>query len=313
MRACFVLVAVYLILSLSIITYPVKAQEPLNIIITPDGNVEPSTSLLERNGNTYTFKGDIYGTIWVQANSIIINGEGHTLRGNGADTGKNSEIGILLGGTDLSHRDCIGVLVKNLRIDNLPRGIYSVGGSNNSFIGNYFVHSGIELQGNANLTGDLIRHNNFVDSFVSLDYNPNGTDIITENNMVNCAILVWLAKAPVVDNNFWSNYTAKYPNAMALVDSEVWDTPYVFSTYDTFSVVDYHPLVDPVTAFSVPNFGLLHSIATSTPNPTVNTGTEPPETKSSIEKIIVAAVVILAILGICLIVDRRNLEHTGSN
>jgi hypothetical protein len=230
-----------MIISLSIITYPAKAQEPLNITIKPDGQVEPSTSLIQRNGNTYTFSGDIYGTIWVQANNIIINGAGYTLRGNGVNTGQNSEIGILLGGTDLSRRECHGVLVENLRLDNIPRGIYSVGGSNNSFIGNYFVNSGIELQGNANLTGDMIRHNNFVDSFVSLDYNPNGTDVVTGNNMVNGAVLVLLAKPPVVDGNYWSNYTAVYPNATALGNSGVWDTPYVYGTKDTFSVTDKSP------------------------------------------------------------------------
>jgi hypothetical protein len=309
MRACIVLVAVCLIISLSIITFPAKAQEQLNITIKPDGNVEPSTSLLQRNGNTYTFKGDIFGTIWVQANNIIIDGAGYALRGNGVDTGQNSEIVILLGGTDLSHRDCRGVLVENLRIDNISRGIYSVGGSNNSFIGNYFVNSGIELQGNANLTGDLIRHNTFVDSFVSLDYNPNGTDVVIQNNMVNGAILVWLARVPVVDYNYWSNYTAKYPNATALFDLGVWDTPYVYGTWDTFSMVDYHPLLDPVADFEVPDFDFFPSNATSTPVPTVNTGAEPPKTESSIETVIVAAVAVMAILGICLLVDKIRRKH----
>ncbi len=225
------LVLIGLLASVLILTSPAKAQEPLNLTIKPDGSVEPSTNLLERNGTTYTFKGDIFGTIWVQTNNIIIDGAGHTLQGNGIDTGQNTEIGILLGGPDLSHRECRAVLVENLRIYNIPTGIFSVGGSNNSFIGNYFDKSGIEIQGNANHTGDLIKHNTLKNASVLFDYNPNGTDIITENNFVNSAIYLGLSNAPLVDKNYWSNYTAKYPDAKELDSSGIWDTPYVYGTF----------------------------------------------------------------------------------
>ena len=97
--------------------------------------------MLERNGTTHTFKGDIFGAIWVRTNNIIIDGAGHTLQGNGIDAGQNTEIGILLGGSDLSHRECRSVLMENLRVLNIPAGVFSVGESNNSFIGNYFDRS----------------------------------------------------------------------------------------------------------------------------------------------------------------------------
>ena len=89
MKAFIALVTVCLIVSISILVLPIKAQEPLNLTIKPDGSVEPSTNLLERNGTTYTFKDDIFGTIWVQTNNIIIDGAGHTLQGNGINTGQN--------------------------------------------------------------------------------------------------------------------------------------------------------------------------------------------------------------------------------
>jgi hypothetical protein len=241
------LVLIGLLASVLILTVPVKAQEPLNLTIKPDGSVEPSTNLLERNGTTYTFKDDIFGTIWVQTNNIIIDGAGHTLQGNGVNTGQNTEIGILLGGPDLSHRECKAVLVKNLRISNVPSGIFSVGGSNNSFIGNYFDKSGMEIQGNANLTGNLIEHNTFVSTSISYDYDPNGTDIITENNFVNSTIYVWLANAPVVDRNYWSNYAAKYPDSKELDSSGIWDTPNVYGMFQpSHWGIDYHPLVKPI-------------------------------------------------------------------
>jgi hypothetical protein len=217
------------------------------INIKPDGSVEPSTSLLARNGTKYTFTGDIFGTIWVQTNNIIINGAGHTLQGSGIDTGQNTDIGILLGGPDLSHRECAQVLVQNLRIYNIPRGIFSVGGSNNSFIGNYFEKSGMEIQGNANQTGDLIKHNTFINATIAFDYDPNGTDIITENNLVNCEIGIWLSTPPIVDRNYWSEYFSKYPNALEIQGTGIGNTPYVYSTIQngtqTIPCQDNNPLL----------------------------------------------------------------------
>jgi hypothetical protein len=278
MKALVALVIVCLIVSLLIVALPVNAQEPLNLTIKPDGSIEPSTNLLERNGTTYTFKGDFYGTIWVQTNNIVIDGVGHALEGTGIATGQNSEIGILLGGPDLSHRRCTNVLIQNLRFYNVPRGIYSVGGSNNTFIGNYFDKSSIEIQGNANLMGDLIKYNTLINTYISFDYNPNGTDIITENNFVNSTIYVWLAKAPVVDGNYWSNYLTKYPNAKEIEKSGFynlfWDTPYNYGE-SLGNYTDSHPLINPISTSPI-------STPTSTSSP-ISTSTLLPSPSQTIE------------------------------
>jgi hypothetical protein len=292
----------------------VQNPQPLNLTIKPDGSVEPSTNLLERNGTTYTFKGDIFGTIWVQTNNIIIDGAGYTLRGNGINTGQNSEIGILLGGPDLSHRICRGVLVENLKIYNIPRGIFSVGGSNNSFIGNYFDKSSIEIQGNANSTGNLIKNNILINASLSFDYDPNGTDIVTENNFVNSTIFVWLANAPVVDRNYWDNYTTKYPNAKELDSSGTWDTPYGYGTFHGVnSSVDYHPLVNPITDLEIPYFNLLPPFLSTRPSvsvlPTINTGPKPPQTEPFLTTLAVASIVSLAVVGVGLMVYFKKRKH----
>jgi hypothetical protein len=306
MKTCIALGIVCLIVFLSIFTLPVKAQEPLNLTIKPDGIVEPFTDLLERNGIVYTFKGDIFGTIWVQTNNIIIDGAGHTLRGNGSKTGKNTEIGILLGGSDLSHRVCHGVIVENLKISG-SRGIYSVGGSNNSFLGNYFENSGIEFFGNANQTGDIVKHNTFVNASISFDYNPNGTDCIVENNLIDSRIGIWLAKEPIVDRNYWSNYSAQNPDAKELDNSGVWDTPYVYQSTDDSAhlpgagsrgkdqpCIDHQPLVNPITDFEIPNFSLFPSATPTSQLPTINTGAEPPKTEP-FPTILIAVVSIVAV------------------
>ena len=109
MKACIALVTVCLIVSLSILALPVKAQEqePLNLTIKPDGSVEPNTDFtwLQQNGTTYTFIVDFFGTITVQKAGITIDGAGHTLQG-----------GINLVGHDETYNAYSNVLVKNLRI-----------------------------------------------------------------------------------------------------------------------------------------------------------------------------------------------------
>ena len=283
MKALAALITVLFIVTLSIPVLPVKAQEPLNLAIKPDGSIEPITALLERNGNTYTVKGDIFGTIWVQTDNIVIDGAGYTLQGDGTNHGQNSEIGILLGGPDLSYRKCRAVLVKNLRIYNIPRGIFSIGGSNNSFIGNYFDKSGIEIQGNANLTGDLIKHNTLINTSISFDYNPNGTDIITENNFIDSAIYIWLANTPAVDRNYWSDYTTKYPDAKELDDTGIWDTPYKYWE----NVEDTHPLTTPYEISLTP-------APSPTPKPIIDT--ESFSTILVVTTIALAAITITALL-----------------
>jgi hypothetical protein len=318
MKALIALITVSLMLSLSIVALPVKAQEPLNLTIKPDGSIEPNTDFtwLQRNGNTYTFIVDIFGTITVQKAGITIDGAGHTLQGNGIGTGQNSEIGILLGGPDLSHRECTAVLVKNLRIYNIPTGVFSVGGSNNSFIGNYFDKSSIEIQGNANGTGDLIKHNNFVNATVLFDYNPNGTDIITDNNFVNSTLYLALSNAPIVDKNYWSNYSAEYPNAKELDSSRMWDTPYVYGIFQgVTSSIDYHPLVNPITDFEIPNFDILPPSAppTTSPHPTINTGAEPPKTEPlpTMIVVVVTLVVVLAVTASLFVYFKKRRPKAG--
>jgi len=79
-------------------TQYVKA-EPITIYIRADGSVEPSTAPIRRDGNTYTFTGDIYGLIVVEKDNIVINGAGYTLQGAGSGTGID-----LSGRTDVTSR-----------------------------------------------------------------------------------------------------------------------------------------------------------------------------------------------------------------
>ena len=292
-------VSIIFFVSLSPLTVlDVKAQEPIYLTIKPDGSVEPETNLLEQNGTTYTFKGDIYGTIWLQRGSLTIDGAGFSLIGRKFI----NETGLSLSGPDLSHRRCRGVLVKNLRLSNSS--VYTVGGSHNSFIGNYFDRSGIHIMSSENYVGDLIEHNIFVDSTIFVDYNRYGIDVITENNFFNSHVMYGLSEEPIVDRNYWSNYLAKYPDAEELNNSGIWDTPHVDDEFESvFSGIDYHPLVKPISGFEIADFNI--PIFIPTPSPTLIPGPEPFPTILVLTSVVIIVIVSVG-LGIFAYFKKRR-------
>lgn len=299
MKTCVVLLAFCLIFSFSVIALPVNAQAPLNLTIRPDGSIEPDTDFvwLQRNGDTYTFIVDIFGTITVQRAGITIDGAGHTLQGDPKEVNLR---GINLIGHGETFNAYSNVLVKNLRILNFPEGIRTPS-NNNSFIGNCFENTRIHILGGSGEV-NIIKNNVFVNSAVFVDYNRGGDDVITENNFFDSGILVDLADAPIVDRNYWSNYTVKYPNATEVEGLGIWDTPYIDDRYDwaTYRSIDYHPLVNPVKDFEVPSFSLYPS---ATPNitiqPTNNSGSGLPQTEYLLT---ILAAVSIAIICIGLLV-----------
>lgn len=60
-------------------------NENNTIYIRQDGRVDPSTAPIQRNGDVYTFKGDISGSLIVERDNVVIDGDGFTLRGTGAE------------------------------------------------------------------------------------------------------------------------------------------------------------------------------------------------------------------------------------
>ena len=301
MKACIALVTVCLIVCLSIVALPVKAQEPLNLTIKPDGSIEPNTDFtwLQRNGNTYTFIVDIFGTITVQRAGIVIDGAGHTLEGNQAVNVR----AINLVGHDETFNAYGNVLVKNLRIYNFLEGIYTPS-NNNSFIGNRFENAGIHILGGSGV-GNLVKHNSFINARVFVDYNRGGLDVITENNFFNSGTLVDLADAPLVDRNYWSNYAASYPNATEVGSSGIWDNPYVDEVnWATNRSIDYHPLVNSITDFEISALGVPPPSATPTPtqHPTINTGAEPPQTELFPKTLVIGSVIGVAVVSVVLFV-----------
>ena len=236
----------------------VNAQFLGSVYIAADGSVV-GTNSIQQNGNIYTLTGNISGGISVQKSYIVIEGAGYTIDGNGQD------IGIALGngvGQDPSRDRISNVTVKNLRIINCYYAIGNENTYNNTFIGNYISDSdkGFWITGSANNT---LIHNTVKNctTGISINYGSGG-NIIIENDIMS-SWSVWLSPDPVVDRNYWGDYTTRYPNAKEIDNSGIWDTPY--SQGD--KVIDYHPLTNPVVISSNESSATLTSDQTSSSSP----------------------------------------------
>jgi len=145
------ILALLLILSLVLVTLPnveiVKAEG--TIYIRADGTVE-GTDKIQRVGNIYSFKDNIYDSIIVERENAVIDGSGYLLQGN------NTEYGIKI--------ESSGVTIKNMQISRFKYGVYVHWSSNNNAIVNNGISGtsrGIYVRGTDNntITGNKLSNN----------------------------------------------------------------------------------------------------------------------------------------------------------
>lgn len=255
-------------------TNDAKAQSVGSIIIDSDGSVI-GTSSIHRNGDVYTLIGNLSAGIQVQRSNIIIDGDGYTIQGT-----SGYEIGVFLSnnvGQDPSRSLISNVTIKNLKIINCYYAIDCSNTNNNTFIGNYIENcdTGFWIIGSSNNT---LMYNTVKDCATGISINYSGFNIITENNIINNRLSVWLSTEPYVDMNYWSDYLTKYPNAKEIEKSGlpnlIWDTPYNYGG-SLGNSTDNHPLINPITIAASPTATArpttLPTLPTpsSTPSPTI--------------------------------------------
>jgi preprotein translocase subunit SecG len=228
--------AILLITLVLLINQPVQAQSLGSIYIKPDGSIS-GTDSIKRNGNVYTFTADISSPIIVQKSKVVLDGGGFTLRGNGHETA----IDLANGRGQNPSRDEI-YNIKNICIVNWSDGdgILCKFTDSNTFIGNYIADCGFFLAGSNN----ILMRNTIVSSGVKSLYS--GVNTVTENNFVNSSFYVGdECPTPIVDRNYWSDYSIRYPNAKKIDNAGIWDTPYTMDKYGR-TYKDNHPLIEQV-------------------------------------------------------------------
>jgi len=181
---------VALILSLMLITLPeigiAKAES--TIYIRADGTVE-GTDKIHRDGNVYTFTGNINDPVVVERDNIVVDGGGYTLQGTG--TGR---------GIDLSERK--NVTVKNFEIKQFGIGVHICADSE---------------EGNNTISGNTITNN---EKGIWLSSSSNNT--ISENTITNNNRGIEIRGGyPIysLNNTIYGNYIANNENGIFLVDT----------------------------------------------------------------------------------------------
>jgi parallel beta-helix repeat protein len=256
---------------------PVKAQYRGDITINADGSVTPSSAPIQQKGDTYTLTSDVEGSIVVERNNTVLDGNEHivaeiSLIHMSNVIVKNFVLSIptivdsRFGFYAITIRDSSKVTIINNTITGIwgiyelmgyfYAGIFVEGGGSNTIIKNNLVNNdyGIYLSGTKS---NLIVENNIIDnetqagfSTCGIKFNEASNNTIYHNNFMNKidyngqvsvynSSNVWDGGYPG-GGNYWVDYHKKYPGATEVDGSGIGDTPYVLDAQN----VDRYPLME---------------------------------------------------------------------
>jgi parallel beta-helix repeat protein len=176
---------------------PPPPPELPHIYIKSDGNVDPATAPIQRDGEVYTFTSNIVNySIMVQRNNIVIDGEGYSLQ-NGAW----GDEGIVLSVVS-------NVTIKNMEIKRFHYGVVIGNSSHNTIIGNYIVNNSyaiiLEFSSFNNITKNFVT----VTNSYGINLWESNNNTITENSVTNntYGIGIWhSSNNTIVGNNIANN------------------------------------------------------------------------------------------------------------
>jgi parallel beta-helix repeat protein len=183
-------------------------QVPEGIRINTDGTVEGTVNI-QRNGNTYTLTSNLYRTIAVLRDGIVLDGAGYTLRGNGTGSGvflqernsvtikslkiSNFEYGIkftwaLLGGQPVGRNNKI---IGNTILNNKYGIVFNDYSEGNWISDNYIAYNSHGFQ--LHQSNSVLRNNKFVGNNCSIsDYGSKINDIDTSNTVNGKPVYYWV-------------------------------------------------------------------------------------------------------------------------
>jgi len=234
------------------------------VYIRSDGRIDPPTvPISSLDSITYTFNDDIYDSIVIERDNIVVNGTGHVLQGMGIAGSK----GILLTGRN-------NITISNMKITAFHCGIYLHESTNTRMLENNITGNwdGIYLRSSSNnfIVGNNITANN--DDGILIAWSSNYNNIVG-NNIANNNYGIYVldsSENSIYHNNFSTNtkqvhsensanlWSSDYPsggnywsdhNPPDEDKDKIGDIPYIINENN----VDMFPLVYPYGFVSKPD------------------------------------------------------------
>src|SRR4030043_2456797 len=171
--------AILLVVLLTSMLYSALKIMPVGAVgsfyIRVDGSIAPPTAPISRDGDTYTFTGNVSdGAIVVERDNVVVDGAGYTLQGTGSGTG------IVISGRS-------NVTIRSMTIKAFHYAIWLESSSNSSISGNTITNNedGIMLYPSSNynrISGNTIINNRYYGIWL---YSFSNYNSISGNNVTN--------------------------------------------------------------------------------------------------------------------------------
>jgi parallel beta-helix repeat protein len=144
------------------------------IYIRSDGSVDPNTApIIEIAENNYALTDDIYGSIVIEKDNIVLDGANHLLNGNKKDVSK---------GIELNEKSY--VTIKDLEITNFGSGIHVFLSSNNIISQNTLSNNNNNILLDYSLNNEIVKNN--ISTQYGLTLASSSDNRISENIIENC-------------------------------------------------------------------------------------------------------------------------------
>ena len=183
-------------------------QIPLTFIyIRADGSVDPSNASISNVDNSYyTFTADIYGSIVIERDNIVVDGRNYVLQGHST---RNAT------GIDLSART--NVTITNLELKNFGYGVYLYSATDNVVSQNDLRYNnyGIELDYSSN---NAVYENTITNSEGAIGLSESEDNTITKNSLDSNTYSISVTSSS--NNNISENTITNSEGAIALYQSD---------------------------------------------------------------------------------------------
>lgn len=195
MRVGQAIILVIVLASLGTVSNIKTASAQGMITIRSDGLVDPPTAPLFREGDVYTFTGNISSPITIERSNIVVDGAGYTVEGNGSENGFSlyNMVNVTIKKANIKGFDSgiylessTGILIsKNNMTENRFYGVWLYYSSNNTIVGNNLTHGGYGIwlyySSNNRISGNAATDNS---NGIGL-YSFSNSNEVTMNEMSN--------------------------------------------------------------------------------------------------------------------------------